>query len=102
MDHLRNAKFFFLLLDGSTNKGNIDNELILVVWCDVNGTDECVHTKMSFFRVSQPQFVSAEGLFTLVGHTLQVLECMLSILVSALSRLGLVLMEPLLTSLEWD
>lgn len=73
LDHLRNAKFFSLLLDGSTDKGNIDNELILVVWRDVNGTDERVHTKMSYFRVSRPQSVSAEGLFTLIGHTLQLL-----------------------------
>ena len=25
-----------LLLDESTDEGNIDNELILIVWCDIN------------------------------------------------------------------
>ena len=35
---------FPLLLDGSTDKANIDNEVILVVWCDQDGTDEKVHT----------------------------------------------------------
>ena len=73
LEHLRNAKFFSLLLDGSTDKGNIDNELILVVWCDVNGTDKRVHTRMSFFRVSRPQSVSADGLFALIGQALQAL-----------------------------
>ena len=28
------APFFFLLLDGSTDKSCIDNELVLVAWCD--------------------------------------------------------------------
>ena len=36
-DHLKKAKFFSLLLDGSTDKGNIDNELVLVVWCEIDG-----------------------------------------------------------------
>ena len=39
-----NAKFFSLLLDGSTDRGNIDDQLFLVVWCDRNGSDEKVHT----------------------------------------------------------
>ena len=37
-------KFFSLLLDGSTDTGNIDNELILLVWYDASGSDEMVHT----------------------------------------------------------
>ena len=41
--------FFSLLLDGSTEKGNIDNELILLVWCDINGNDEKVHTRSDCF-----------------------------------------------------
>lgn len=31
MKRLGDASFFSLLLDGSTDKGNIDNELILIV-----------------------------------------------------------------------
>ena len=34
------AKFFSLLIDGSTHKGNIDNEAVLTVWCDSNCTNE--------------------------------------------------------------
>ena len=29
---LANAKFFSMLLDGSTDTGNVDNEVILAVW----------------------------------------------------------------------
>jgi len=37
------AKFYSLLIGGSTDKGNIDNEAVLTVWCDSNGTDEKIH-----------------------------------------------------------
>lgn len=42
---LSKAKFFSLLMDGSTDSGNIEDELFLVVWCDVDGDDEKLHTK---------------------------------------------------------
>lgn len=51
VDTLSQADFFSLLLDGSTDKGNCDNELVLAVWCDPDGKDERIHTKMSFFKV---------------------------------------------------
>ena len=88
--------------DGLTDKGNIDNELIPIVWCDVNGTDERIHTKMSFFKVCRPQSVFAEGLFTLVGHALQLLGIQAISESECISWLGLALMVLRLTSLEWD
>lgn len=68
---LRTAKFFSLLLDGSTDKGNIDNEVILVVWFDPNGGDERVHTRMEYFTVVRPHSVTAEGLFEVLAGALQ-------------------------------
>ena len=67
------AKFFSLLLNGSTDKGNIDNdnEILLVVWCDSDGTDEKVHTRMDYFSVSRPQSVTADGLFQVLEEGLQ-------------------------------
>ena len=59
---LGSAKFFSLLIDGSTDKGNIDNEAILVVWCEHDGLDEKVHTRMEYFTVVRPQSVTAQGL----------------------------------------
>ena len=44
MKKLGDAPFFSLLLDGSTDKGNINSELVLIVWCDVNGSDEKLRT----------------------------------------------------------
>ena len=45
------AKFYSLLIDGSTNKGNVDNEPVLTVWCDPNGSDEKVHTRISYLSL---------------------------------------------------
>ena len=50
-------------MDGSTDKGNIDDELFLVLFCDTNSSDERVHTRMNFFTVATPRAVTAEGLF---------------------------------------
>ena len=41
---LEKAKFFAVLLDSSTDAGNIDNEAFLVVWCDSNVSDESPYT----------------------------------------------------------
>ena len=52
LQHLTKAKFFSLLLDGSTDKGNINNKVLLAVMCDPDGTDEKVHTRMDYLTVS--------------------------------------------------
>ena len=66
---IKKAKFLSLLLDGSSN---IDNEMILAVWCDINGEDEKVHTRMD--TIVQPQFCTAEGLFKVLESALQRLD----------------------------
>lgn len=71
MTKLANAKFFSVLLDGSTNKANIDNEVLLVVWCDSGGSDKKVHTRMEYFTIIRPQSVTAEGLFKVLEGGLQ-------------------------------
>ena len=68
---LAKANFFSLLMDGSTDTGNIDNEILLVVWCDPDGSDEKVHTRMDFLTVSRPQSVTARGLFQVLEGCLQ-------------------------------
>jgi hypothetical protein len=73
MKKLGDASFFSLLLDGSTDKGNIFNELIHIVWCDVNGTDEKVHTRSDCFTTVRPQSVTAEGLFKVLESGLHCL-----------------------------
>ena len=67
--NLDEAKFFFsLILDGVTDKGNIDNEGILLVWHDPNGSD---HIRMEYFTVIRPKAVTGEGLFHVIENVLQ-------------------------------
>ena len=67
LQRLAKAKFFSLLLDDFTDKGYIYNEILLAVWCDPNGSDEKVHTRMGYLMVSRPQSVTADGHFQLEG-----------------------------------
>jgi len=48
---LSKAPFFSLMMDGSTDQSNADNELLLVLWCDPDGSDEKIHTRMSYILV---------------------------------------------------
>ena len=73
VDALAKADFFSVLLDGPSDKGNCDNELVLVVWCDINGKDEQIHTRMSFLKVFQPDSVTGTGLLKVVECALQTL-----------------------------
>ena len=57
------AKFFSLLMDGSTDHANVDDEMFIAVWCDSNGTDEKIHTKTTYFYVGRPSTVDDTGLF---------------------------------------
>ena len=68
---IANASFFSLLIDGSTDKSNTDNELLMVVWCDTSSKDEKVHARISFLSVSRPESVTADGLFQTLEKALQ-------------------------------
>ena len=46
VDDVKKAKFFSLLIDGSTDKGNYDNEVVMVALCDTEGIDEKIHTRL--------------------------------------------------------
>ena len=65
------ANFYSLLIDGSTDKGNIDNEAVLTVWCDLNSTDEKVHTRISYLSLIRPNSVTGEGLFEVLTLALR-------------------------------
>ena len=65
------AKFCSIFLDGSTDKGNVDNELMMVCWCDTNGEDEKLHTRIGFLAIDRPTTTNAEGLYKSLMHGLQ-------------------------------
>ena len=48
-----NAKFYSILTDGSTDVSNIDEEMFLVLWYDVDRNDEKVHSRSGLFECLQ-------------------------------------------------
>ena len=75
LERIAQAKFFSLLIDGSTDKANIDNEVFMAVWCDTDGTDENIHTQTSYFHIGRPSTVNATGLLQSLSNALRKLGC---------------------------
>lgn len=67
------ARFFSLVQDGSTDQGNIENEIILVAWCNSNSAKEQIHTGISYLKILRPKSSSGEGLFNVVEESLELL-----------------------------
>ena len=59
---LGRAKFFSIQADSSTDAGNAEEELFLVVYLDHNAMDKRVHIRNPFFMVRKLQQGNAEGL----------------------------------------
>ena len=102
VDRLKKANFFSLLLDASTDKDNIDNELVLAVCCDIDGNVERIHTRMSYFTVSRPKqsLLMVFSMFWKVPYSN--LEYRPSLKATAKRWLGLPQMGHLLVLLQWD
>ena len=67
---LSKAKFFSIQGDGSTDSGNIEEELFLVLYFDPRAEDGKVHVRDKFLSVRQPKRANAEGLFECFGRAL--------------------------------
>ena len=59
---LDRASFFSLQLDGSTDAGNVEDEVFLTVFCDPYSTDGRLHVRNQFLTVRRPAHTNAEGL----------------------------------------
>ena len=73
-NRLGTANFFSLLLDGSTDSENVENELFLVIWFDQDGTGEKVCTRASYFDVCRPTSTTAVGMLEVVENALKNFE----------------------------
>ena len=56
-EKLAQVRFFSLLIDGSTDKGNADDDVFMVIWCDSSSPDKKMHTRTTFFHVCRPKTV---------------------------------------------
>lgn len=70
---LHQVKFFSILLDGSTDSRNIENELLLVVWFDKDGPvdGKKVITRTSYLKIARPATATAKGIFDVLQTALQ-------------------------------
>ena len=57
------VNFFSLQADGTTDLGNIEDELFLAVYFDNSAVDHKVRVVNRFFSVRRPNSGSAKGLF---------------------------------------
>ena len=60
---LAKTRFFSIQADSSTDSGNIEDELFLVVYFDPYTSDGNVHIRNRFLTVRRPAHSNAEGLF---------------------------------------
>ena len=60
---LHKAKFFSMQMDGSTDAGNMEQELFMVIFFDPYGHDGVVRICNKYLCVRQPKSVNAAGLF---------------------------------------
>ena len=65
---------FSLLSNGLTNRSTSDNELVMIVGCDQNNTDEKIHTRIKFLPMDMPDSVTAEDQLQSLKHELMVLD----------------------------
>ena len=68
---LNQSKFFSLQADSSTDTGNTENELFLVLYFDPHSTDGKVHVRDRFFTVRHLGSGTASGLLECLRRALQ-------------------------------
>ena len=56
--------FFSLQADSSTDSGNVEDEVFLVMFCDLHSPNRRVGMKSRFLTVRHPNSYTAQGLFT--------------------------------------
>ena len=60
-------------MDGLTDKGKVENELIIIQYCTVNEKVEEVRSLTRFLRVVKPVKADADGLIVCLGEGLKVM-----------------------------
>ena len=73
-DEIHKANFFSLQLDGSTDSGNVEEELFLVVYFDPYSSLGRVQARNVYFCTQQPSSVDAAGLYRCLNSALTYLD----------------------------
>ena len=65
------VQFLQLLMDGSTDKAKVENELIVLLYCSKDDEAEEMNTCARYFTVLEPAKADGDGLVQCLGKALQ-------------------------------
>ena len=68
---LSTAHFFSFLMDGSTDAGNLEDELIVILYCKKDDDKEEMKSCVRYFAVKVPKKANADGLIECLGIALK-------------------------------
>ncbi len=70
LQSLSETKFYSFLMDGSTDEGNIEQELVVVLSCKKDGAAEEMKSHTRFFSLATPEKADARGLVKCLSQSL--------------------------------
>ena len=70
---LSTSRFYSFLMDGSTDKGNVEDELVVIRYSTKDPVAEVVGTHARFFSLHEPKKADADGLIECLGRALRLL-----------------------------
>ena len=73
MDSLPSRGFISLLMDSSRDAGNLEDEMIVLVYCCMNDTEQEMTTCSRFLSLHNPQKVDASCLLECIGEAMHLL-----------------------------
>lgn len=68
---LRSSHFYSFLMDSTTDAGNIEDELIVILYCEKDDTASEIRSCARFFEVAVPKRADTDGLIACLGSALE-------------------------------
>ena len=68
---LSEAQYFSFLMDGSTDAGNVEDEVVALLYCRKDDTTEAIWSCARYFSVQVPEKADADGLVQCLGSALR-------------------------------
>ena len=73
LEGFSNSNFYSFLMDGSTDAGNVEDELVLVQYCSLDAAAQEMRPCVRYLSLEIPKKADANGLIKCVGNALQTL-----------------------------
>ena len=73
LEVLSTRRFYSFVMDGSTDKGNVEDELVVILYSTMDSVAEDVSTRARFISLQEPRKADAEGLIDCLASALRLL-----------------------------